>query len=103
MNCSLITVAEFCQKSTQIGMKRSLDLNVHQYFCGLHFLVVLADSSEACLKAWVGKVFQDPKKVGALGHGLYSNIKSGPLRLIRTIFELIQERRCGKYGRIVTF
>ena len=29
--------------------------------------------------------------------------KSGPLRLIRTIFELIQERRCGKYGRIVTF
>ena len=103
MNCSLITVAEFCQKSTQIGMKRSLDLNVHQYFCGLHFLVVLADTSEACLKAWEGTVFQDRKKVGALGHGLYSNIKSGPLRLMTTIFELIQERRCGKYGRMVTF
>ena len=30
--------------------EKAKHLNVHQYFCGLHFLVALADTSEACLK-----------------------------------------------------
>ena len=83
--------------------EKAKHLNVHQYFCGLHFLVALADTSEACLKVWEGTVFQDPKEVGALSHGSYSNGESGPLRLIRTICKLVQERGCEKSGRMVTF
>ena len=83
--------------------EKAKHLNVHQYFCGLHFLVALADTSEACLKLWEGTVFQDPKEVGALSHGSYSNGESGPLRLIRTICKLVQERGCEKSGRMVTF
>ena len=82
--------------------EKAKHLNVHQYFCGLHFLVALTDTSEACLKLWEGTVFQDPKEVGALSHGSYSNGESGPLRLIRTICKLVQERRCEKSGRMVT-
>ena len=83
--------------------EKAKHLNVHQYFCGLHFLVALADTSEACLKLWEGTVFQDLKEVGAVSHGSYSNGESGPLRLIRTICKLVQERGCEKSGRMVTF
>ena len=37
-------------------------LNVHEYFCGLHFLVALADTSESCLRLWEGMVVSDPKQ-----------------------------------------
>ena len=83
--------------------EKAKQLNIHQYFCGLHFLVALADTSEAFLKLWEGTVFQDPKEVGTLSHGSYSNGESGPLRLIRTICKLVQERGCEKSGRMVAF
>ena len=59
--------------------------NVNEYFCGLHYLVPLADTSEASLKLWGSLIFDDPKNVGSLNHGSYSNDESGPLRLIRTV------------------
>ena len=62
--------------------EKSKHLNVNEYFCGLHIIVALADTAEACLKLWEGVVFSDPKKVGSLNHGSYSNGESGPLRLI---------------------
>ena len=31
--------------------------NVNEFFCGLHFLVGLADQAEACLKVWK-KIFK---------------------------------------------
>ena len=78
-------------------------LNVHEYFCRLHFLVALADTSESCLRLWEGMVVSDPKQAGSLSHGSYSNGESGSLRLIRTVCKLVQERGCEKSGRMVTF
>ena len=78
-------------------------MNVNEYFCGLHFIVALADTAEARLKLWEGIVFSDPKKVGSLNHGSYSNGESGPLRLIRSVCKLVQERGCEKSGRMVSF
>ena len=78
-------------------------LNVHEYFCGLHYLVALADTSEVSLKLWESLIFDDPKNVGSLNYGSYSNGESGPLRLIRTVCKLVQERRCEKSGKMVTF
>ena len=83
--------------------EKAKHLNVHQYFCGLHFLVILADTSEVCLNLWEGTVFQDPKEVGTVSHGSYSDDESGPLRLIRTICKLVQEHGCEKSGGMVTF
>ena len=83
--------------------EKSKHLNVNEYFCGLHFIVALADTAEACLKLWEGVVFSDPKKVGSLNHGSYSNGESGPLRLIRSVCKLVQERGCEKSGRMVSF
>ena len=83
--------------------EKSKHLNVNEYFCGLHFIVALADTAEACLKLWEGVVFPDPKKVGSLNHGSYSNGESGPLRLIRSVCKLVQERGCEKSGRMVSF
>ena len=60
-------------------------LNVQEYFCGLHYVVALADTSEVSLKLWESLIFDDPKKVGSLNHGSCSNGESGPLRLIRSL------------------
>ena len=74
-------------------------MNVNECFCGLHFIVARTDTAEACLKLWEGVVFSDPKKVGSLNHGSYS----GPMRLIRSVCKLLQERGCEKSGRMVSF
>ena len=81
--------------------EKSKHLNVHEYFCGLHFIVARTDT--ACLKLWEGVVFSDPKKVGSLNHGSYSNGELGPLRLIRSACKLVQECGCEKSGRMVSF
>ena len=78
-------------------------LNVHEYLCGLHFLVALADTSESCLKLWEGMVVSDPKQAGSLSHSFYSNGESGPLQLLKTVCKLVQEQGCEKSGRMVTF
>ena len=78
-------------------------LNVHEYFCGLHFLVALADTSESCLKLWEVMIVSDPKQARSLSHGYYSKGESGPLRLIRTVCKLVQEWGCEKSGRMVNF
>ena len=83
--------------------EKTKHLNVNEYFCGLHFIVALADTAEARLKLWEGIVFSDPKKVGSLNHGSYSNAESGPLRLIQSVCKLVQERGCEKSGRMVSF
>ena len=58
--------------------------NVNDFFCGLHFLVGLADQAEACLKVWENIIFKG-QNGGSLLHGGYSNGESGTLRLIRTV------------------
>ena len=76
-------------------------LNVHEYFCGLHYLVALADTSEVSLKLWESLIFDDPKKVGSLNHGSYSDGESGPLRLIWPVCKLVQEQGQSILGQLV--
>ena len=45
-------------------------LNVNEFYCGLHFLVGMADQAEACFK-------DGNNIVGSLKHGGYSNGESG--------------------------
>ena len=76
--------------------------NVNEFFCGLHFLVGLADQAEACLKVWENIIFKG-QNVGSLLHGGYSNGELGTLHLIRTVCKYVQYRGCEKSGRMVTF
>ena len=92
-----------CDWETLLSDEQKKLLNVHGYFCGLHYLVAFADTSEVPLKLWESLIFDEPKKVGSLNHGSDSNGESGPLRLIRTICKLVQESGCEKSGKMVTF
>ena len=79
-------------------------LNVNEFYCGLHFLVGMADQAEACLKVWEGILFKDDNNiVGSLKHGGDSNGESGTTRLIRTVCKAVQQRGCEKSGRMVSF
>ena len=61
-------------------------IKVKYFFCGLHFLVGLADQTEASLKAW-DRLLYDDRPVGSLANGGYSKGGSGTLRLIRTTYK----------------
>ena len=77
-------------------------VEINQFFCGLHYLVGLADQREACLKMWESIIHED-RKVSSIAHGGYSNGESGVTRLIRTVFKSAQERGCEKSDKIVCF
>ena len=76
--------------------------NVNQFFCGLHFLVGLADQAEATLKVW-DTLCWGTRKVGSLAHGGYSKGESGTMRLVRTVCKAVQERGSEQSGRMVQF
>ena len=78
-------------------------LNVHEYICGLHYLVALEDTSGVSLKLWESIIFDDPKKAGSLNHGPYFNGEYGLLRIKRTVCKLVQEQCCEKSGKMVNF
>ena len=77
-------------------------IKVNNFFCGLHFLVGLADQTEASLKAW-DRLLYDDRPVGSLANGGYSKGESGTLRLIRTTCKAVQTHGCEKSGRISDF
>ena len=58
---------------------------INDFYYGLHFIVVLGNQTEACLKVWESLLVDDIHKVGSLAHGGYSNGESGTLRLVRTV------------------
>ena len=77
-------------------------IKLNDFFCGLHFLVGLADQTEASLKAW-DRLLYDDRPVGSLANGGYSKGESGTLRLIRTTCKAVQTHGCEKSGRISDF
>ena len=77
-------------------------IKVNDFFCGLYFLVGLADQTEASLKAW-DRLLYDDRPVGSLANGGYSKGESGTLRLIRTTCKAVQTHGCEKSGRISDF
>ena len=75
---------------------------VNQFFCGLHYLVGLADQEEACLKVSEEMLYPG-QKVGCLSHGGYSNGESGVTRPVQTVFKSIQKRGCEILERFMIF
>ena len=51
-------------------------IQVNDSFCGLHFLVGLADQTEIVLKAW-DKLLYDHRPIGSLANDGYSKGESG--------------------------
>ena len=77
-------------------------IKVNDYFCGLHFLVGLADQTETALKAW-NKLLYDDRPIGSLANGGYSKGVSGTSLLTRTTCKSVQKHGCGKSGRTSDF
>lgn len=75
---------------------------LNEFFCGLHFVVGLADQAKAAFKVW-DKILYGDQPVGSLSHGGYSKSERGTLRLVRTVCKAVQERGCEKSGRPVQF
>ncbi|CAB3978959.1 Hypothetical predicted protein [Paramuricea clavata] len=75
---------------------------MNDLFCGLHYIVGLADQAEEALKIW-DKLLYDNTKVGSLCQGGYSKGESGTLRLLRTVCKAVQAKGCERSGRAVSF
>ena len=77
--------------------------NMNDFFCGLHFIVGMADQAEAALKVFDTLLCGD-EKVGSLKtKRVFSKGESGTLRLIRTCCKAVQAKGCEKSGRAVQF
>ena len=76
--------------------------DVNEFFCGLHYLVGLADVCEHSLKAWDILSFNGAN-VGSLANGGYSNGYSGTSRLIFSLCKAVQERGCQRSDRPAAF
>ena len=77
-------------------------VEANKFFCGLHYLVGLADQAESCLKIWKCIIHKD-QKLGSIAQRGYSNGELDVTRLTRTVCKSVQERRCEKSGKIVCF
>ena len=82
--------------------ERSKVTRMNDLFCGLHYIVGLADQAEEALKVW-DKLLYDDTKVGSLSQGGYSKGESGTLRLLRTVCKAVQAKGCERSGRAVSF
>ena len=56
---------------------------VNEFFCGMHYVVGLADQTETALKAWEKLLFDD-MPVGSIANGGYSKGESGAYRLVQS-------------------
>ncbi len=86
------------------GNEREKLMRMNNFFCGMHFVVGLAEQAEASLKVWEELVFGD-ECVGAsaLGGGKNWKNESGTMRLVRTVCKAVQDRGCEKSGKPVVF
>ena len=75
---------------------------INFYFCGLHYVVGLADQAEGALKVF-DRLLYNETPMGSLAHGYSKNSESGTLRLIKTLCKAVQQRGCEKSGRMVDF
>ena len=78
---------------------------INQFFCGLHFLVALADQADTSLKIWENLCFPDGK-VGSKQFSNYqkasNNGESGTTRTVRTSCKLVQSTQgCEKSGKML--
>ena len=70
---------------------------VNDLYCGLHYLVGLAENAEQALKIWEGIIATQP--LGAMAKGFRSSKgESGTQRLIRTSVKAFEEHGCEASG-----
>ena len=77
---------------------------MNSLFCGLHYVVGLAEQAEGALKVF-DKLLYDDRLVGSLAPGGcgFNNGESGTSRLIRTLCKAVEEHGCEKSGKMVEF
>ncbi|XP_038050668.1 uncharacterized protein LOC119723859 [Patiria miniata] len=75
---------------------------MNNFFCGMHFVVGLANQAGACLKVWEKDVLGE-KKVGSMSLPGAVEGGCGTVRLVRTLCKSVQDRACEKSGKPVGF
>ncbi|KAJ8048656.1 hypothetical protein HOLleu_01057 [Holothuria leucospilota] len=83
--------------------QRSKVAELNEFFCGLHFIVGLAEQASSTLKAWETMIFGDAKVGAASVTGFDCKEESGTERLVRTVCKSVQDRACEKSGKPVQF
>ncbi|XP_071501590.1 uncharacterized protein [Diadema antillarum] len=78
--------------------------SMNNFFCGLHYLVGLADYASKTIKAWEEMIFGNDR-VGAesLGGMHVERGECGTVRLVRTVCKSVQDRGCARSGKPVEF
>ena len=76
---------------------------MNNLFCGLHYLVGLAQQAEASLKEWEKAVFAD-ERVGAISlPGIWDRSESGTVRLVRNVCKAFHKHGSEQAGCPVPF
>ena len=67
-------------------------LQMNNFFCGLHYIVNLAEHTAEALKGWEQLHFADGEKKGAAGlPGAWESSESGGIRMIRTVTKAVEK------------
>eukprot|EP00057_Strongylocentrotus_purpuratus_P026366 XP_011680840.1 PREDICTED: uncharacterized protein LOC105446121 [Strongylocentrotus purpuratus] len=77
--------------------------SMNDFYCGLHFLVGLADYSSTALQTWERMIFGDDKVGAETVPGVHVESGCGTVRLVRTICKAVQDRGCEKAGKPLQF
>ena len=77
---------------------------MNKFFCGMHFLVALAEQADVSMKMYERLIFGEDE-VGARSFmaGKSGVNESGAVRLVRTVCKAVQDRGCEKAGKPVQF
>ena len=71
---------------TSAKKNQEFSITIDDFFCGLHFLIVLADQTEITIKSWDKLRYAD-RPIGFLASSGYSKGESGTLNLTRATFK----------------
>ena len=83
--------------------EREKHARMNHFFCGMHYVVGLAEQASVTLYVWENMIFGETV-VGAGGSvGKNQKSESGTLRMIRTVCKSVQDRGCEKSGKPVWF
>ena len=71
---------------------------MNNFFCGMHFMIAMADQADKTLKEWEKLQF-DGEKVGAAAMpGIATGYESGTIRLVRTVCKAVEKHGSEQVG-----
>ncbi|XP_072177862.1 uncharacterized protein [Diadema setosum] len=78
--------------------------SMNNFFCGLHYVVGLADYASKTIQAWEKMIFGDDRVGAESLSGMHvESGECGTVRLVRTICKSVQDRGCERSGKPVEF